>query len=83
MLDLGLPDQNGQDWLKAVRVSSDVPIIVVSARNDTEEVVKALENGANDYVKKPFDMPELIARVRRQLIAVIKKDLEIANIYIA
>ncbi|MEY8766121.1 MULTISPECIES: response regulator transcription factor [Francisella] len=81
ILDLGLPDQDGQDWLKAVRVSSDVPIIVVSARNDTEEVVKALENGANDYVKKPFDMPELIARVRRQLIAVIKKDLEIANVY--
>ncbi|QEO59970.1 response regulator transcription factor [Francisella marina] len=81
ILDLGLPDQDGQDWLKAVRVSNDVPIIVVSARNDTEEVVKALENGANDYVKKPFDMPELIARVRRQLIAVIKKDLEIANVY--
>lgn len=81
ILDLGLPDQDGQDWLKVVRISSDVPIIVVSARNDTEEVVKALENGANDYVKKPFDMPELIARVRRQLIAVIKKDLEIANVY--
>lgn len=53
----------------------------MSARNDTEEVVKALENGANDYVKKPFDMPELIARVRRQLISATKNDLEIANVY--
>ncbi|API87628.1 response regulator transcription factor [Francisella uliginis] len=69
ILDLGLPDQDGQEWLRSMRVHNSTPVIVVSARNDTEEVVKALESGANDYVKKPFDMPELIARVRRQLIS--------------
>ncbi|MED7820254.1 MULTISPECIES: response regulator transcription factor [unclassified Francisella] len=68
VLDLGLPDQDGQEWLRAMRIHNSTPVIVVSARSDTEEVVKALEGGANDYVKKPFDMPELIARVRRQLI---------------
>lgn len=68
VLDLGLPDLDGQEWLRSMREYNKTPVIVVSARNDTEEVVKALESGANDYVKKPFDMPELIARVRRQLI---------------
>ncbi|AUP76041.1 hypothetical protein CYL81_09315 [Francisella tularensis] len=81
ILDLGLPDQDGQEWLKSARSHSEIPIIVVSARNDTEEVVKALDNGANDYIKKPFDMPELIARVKRQLNPLLKKQTEADNIY--
>lgn len=68
ILDLGLPDQDGQDWLVAMRRENLTPVIVVSARNDTQDVVQALESGANDYVKKPFDMPELIARVKRQIV---------------
>lgn len=76
ILDLGLPDQDGQEWLKSARSHSEIPIIVVSARNDTEEVVKALDNGANDYIKKPFDMPELIARVKRQLNPLLKNKLK-------
>jgi two-component system KDP operon response regulator KdpE len=67
ILDLGLPDQDGQLWLKEMRSKSEVPVVVVSARNETREVVEAIENGANDYVKKPFDMPELVARVKRQV----------------
>ncbi|APC92393.1 MULTISPECIES: response regulator transcription factor [Francisella] len=81
ILDLGLPDQDGQEWLKSTRRHNEIPIIVVSARNDTEEVVKALENGANDYIKKPFDMLELIARVKRQLNPLLKKQTEADNIY--
>ncbi|AJI72648.1 hypothetical protein FTDG_01272 [Francisella tularensis subsp. novicida GA99-3548] len=81
ILDLGLPDQDGQEWLKSARSHSEIPIIVVSARNDTDEVVKALDNGANDYIKKPFDMPELIARVKRQLNPLLKKQTEADNIY--
>ncbi|MDE4965700.1 response regulator transcription factor, partial [Francisella tularensis] len=60
ILDRGLPDQDGQEGLKSARSHSEIPIIVVSALNDTEEVVKALENGATDSIKKPYDMPELI-----------------------
>ena len=70
ILDLGLPDQDGQLWLKEMRSNSDVPVVVVSARNETSEVVEAIENGANDYVKKPFDMPELVARVKRQITTI-------------
>lgn len=67
ILDLGLPDIDGHQWLIDTRKYSDIPIIVVSARSRTEDVVKALENGANDYVKKPFDMAELIARLNKCL----------------
>ncbi|GGG01969.1 MULTISPECIES: response regulator transcription factor [Cysteiniphilum] len=68
LLDLGLPDQDGQKWLANLRVKHlHVPVIVVSARCDGDEVVKALENGANDYVRKPFDMSELVARIKRNL----------------
>lgn len=81
ILDLGLPDQDGQDWLKMTRSHTNLPIIVVSARSDTEEVVKALESGANDYIKKPFDMPELIARVKRQLKDSSKQENDSAKIF--
>ncbi len=74
ILDLGLPDQNGQVWLQNLRKKYNTPIIVVSARNETEEVVLALTNGANDYVKKPFDMPELVARIKRLLLLTTTTD---------
>ena len=64
ILDLGLPDDDGQNVITSIRSFSSVPIIVLSARSDTSDIVKALDSGANDYVKKPFDMPELIARIK-------------------
>ena len=65
LLDLGLPDKDGCEWLQEVRAKYDIPIIVVSARAETDQVVKALSMGAYDYIKKPFDMPELVARIER------------------
>jgi two-component system KDP operon response regulator KdpE len=67
ILDLGLPDQDGFAVIEAVRASALTPIIVLSARNDVEGKVKALELGADDYVTKPFDMAELLARLKAAL----------------
>jgi two-component system KDP operon response regulator KdpE len=68
ILDLGLPDDDGQNLIPIIRQNHKTPIIVLSARSDTAEVVKALDAGANDYVKKPFDMPELVARIKSVII---------------
>ncbi len=67
LLDLGLPDQDGQQVLSAIREHSAVPVIVVSVREREEEKVLALDNGANDYVTKPFGIQEMLARVRAVL----------------
>lgn len=64
LLDLGLPDMDGIDVVRQVREWSQVPIIVVSAREGVEAKVEALDAGADDYLNKPFDLPELLARVR-------------------
>lgn len=64
LLDLGLPDQDGLDVCKAIRESSSVPIIVVSARGDELDRVLGLELGADDYVVKPFSIRELMARIK-------------------
>ena len=64
ILDLGLPDGDGQDIIKEVRQLSEVPVIVVSARQEEDEKIKALDAGADDYVTKPFYMGELQARIR-------------------
>ncbi|MEN6413819.1 MAG: response regulator [Veillonellales bacterium] len=64
LLDLGLPDLDGKKVIGSIREWSDVPIIVLSARDQEEEKVKALDGGANDYVTKPFSMGELMARIR-------------------
>ncbi|QNK80329.1 response regulator transcription factor [Nakamurella sp. PAMC28650] len=64
LLDLGLPDADGLDVLKALRQSSDVPVIVVTARGDETDRVVGLELGADDYVVKPFSVRELSARIR-------------------
>lgn len=65
LLDLMLPSQNGFDILNNLRsFDNHVPVIVLSALNSTEQVIKALDAGANDYLKKPFEMQELLARVR-------------------
>jgi two-component system KDP operon response regulator KdpE len=64
LLDLGLPDFNGLELLKRLREWSDVPVIVLTVRDDVQEKVAALDAGADDYVTKPFSTPELLARLR-------------------
>jgi two-component system, OmpR family, KDP operon response regulator KdpE len=64
VLDLGLPDLDGCDVCERIRQTSDVPIIVLSARGGDRDKVRALERGADDYVTKPFSSEELLARVR-------------------
>lgn len=67
ILDLGLPDEDGTDFLKRIRTDSAVPVIVLSARTEEHDKVDALDMGANDYVTKPFSSAELMARVRTVL----------------
>lgn len=67
ILDLGLPDRDGLDFIKQVRQSHITPIIVLSARSEEGDKVAALDLGANDYVVKPFGTAELLARVRASL----------------
>ncbi len=64
VLDLGLPDIDGVDVLRRVRQTSRVPVVVLSARHDSDDKVEALDAGADDYVTKPFGMDEFLARVR-------------------
>ncbi len=64
ILDLGLPDMDGLEVLKAIRKTSDIPVIIATARGDEMDRVVGLEIGADDYVVKPFSVRELAARVR-------------------
>jgi two-component system KDP operon response regulator KdpE len=64
VLDLGLPDMEGVAVLRQVRQTSTVPVIVLSARQDSDDKIEALDAGADDYVTKPFGMDEFLARVR-------------------
>jgi DNA-binding response OmpR family regulator len=67
LLDIRLPGINGFDVCRSLRRISEVPIIMVTAQNDSHDIVAGLELGADDYVTKPFDDRELLARVRAQL----------------
>ncbi len=64
LLDLGLPDMDGANALAQIREWSNVPIIIVTARDDERGKVMALDNGADDYITKPFGTDELMARIR-------------------
>jgi two-component system, OmpR family, KDP operon response regulator KdpE len=64
ILDLGLPDMDGFEILRKLREWFQKPIIILSVRNSEEDIVKALDNGANDYLTKPFRTGELLARIR-------------------
>lgn len=70
ILDLGLPDQNGQDVLRLLREWYTGPVIILSVQNAEEDIIKALDNGANDYLVKPFRTGELLARIRSSIRAV-------------
>jgi len=67
ILDLGLPDRSGFEVIVTIRGQSSVPIIVLSARNDERSKVEALDLGGDDYISKPFSIPELTARIRAAL----------------
>jgi two-component system KDP operon response regulator KdpE len=64
ILDLGLPDGDGIDFIRDFRAWSSVPVIVLSARSEETDKIEALDAGADDYLTKPFGVGELLARVR-------------------
>ncbi len=68
ILDLGLPDVDGGEVLKKIREWYQKPVIVLSVRNSEDDVINALDNGANDYLTKPFRTGELLARIRVALL---------------
>jgi len=72
ILDLGLPDGNGIDFILDLRKWSSIPIIVLSARNEEQDKIRALDAGADDYLTKPFGVGELMARIR----AMQRRDLQ-------
>jgi len=67
LLDIGLPDESGQEVLRKLREWYNKPIIILSVQSDEGNIVKALDNGANDYLVKPFRTGELLARIRTAL----------------
>jgi two-component system KDP operon response regulator KdpE len=67
LLDLGLPDLDGIEVLRRLRAFTDVPVVVITAREQQHDKIAALDAGADDYVTKPFDVEELLARVRAVL----------------
>jgi len=77
LLDLGLPDGDGKDVIRRAREWSDLPIIVLSARERETEKIEALDLGADDYVNKPFNVGELLARMRTALRHRMQRNAEI------
>lgn len=67
LLDLNMPGMGGMEACRAIRASSEVPIVVLSVRSLEEDKVRALDAGADDYISKPFSTPELLARIRAAL----------------
>jgi two-component system KDP operon response regulator KdpE len=76
ILDLGLPDEDGQEVLKRLREWYNNPIIILTVKSAEDEIVKALDNGANDYLTKPFRTQELLARIRTALRNLVANDSE-------
>lgn len=76
ILDLGLPDEDGTEILKKLREWYQKPIIILSVRNSEEDIIKALDKGANDYLTKPFRTGELLARIR----AAFRQSQDLTNV---
>jgi two-component system KDP operon response regulator KdpE len=76
ILDLGLPDEDGQVVLKRLREWYSNPIIILTVKSSEDEIVKALDNGANDYLTKPFRSQELLARIRTALRNLVANETE-------
>ena len=72
ILDLGLPDRDGFAVLSEIRTWTNVPVIILSVKNSEEDIVKALDLGADDYLIKPFNTSELLARIRANIRRTIK-----------
>lgn len=81
ILDLGLPDENGHEVLKKLREWFTNPIIILSVQKSEDDIIKALDNGANDYLVKPFRTGELLARIRSALRNNIHDDSEAIMTY--
>ncbi|MFA5984352.1 MAG: response regulator [Methylococcaceae bacterium] len=79
ILDLGLPDMDGVDVVKAIRAWSDMPIIILSARHGEQHKIAALDAGADDYLTKPFSFGELMARIRVALRHALKPSGQLGN----
>ena len=85
LLDLMLPGRDGIDICRAIRMESGVPIVMLTARSDTQDIVTGLESGADDYIVKPIKNKELIARIRarlRKIEAPTTKELKIGDLII-
>ena len=80
LLDLGLPDYDGMDVIRKVREWSEIPILVVSARDQDQEKAQALDAGADDYLTKPFSTTELIRHAFRQNTAAVQKVLTVREL---
>jgi len=80
LLDVMLPGEDGVSVCKKIRVESGAPIIMLTARGETEDVVQGLEAGADDYIVKPFQPNELIARVKARLRPVAESGANVINI---
>ena len=84
LLDLGLPDMDGMEIIRQVRTWSSIPIIVLSARTQEQEKVRALDLGADDYLTKPIGTSELLARIRtdfeKHLVSVDGRDVHLTQI---
>lgn len=74
LLDIGLPDENGHSVLQKLREWYTNPVIIVSAQNSEDDIIKALDNGANDYLVKPFRTGELLARIRSAIRGTLKEE---------
>ncbi len=77
LLDLGLPDKDGQLVLKELRQWYTNPVIIVSVQKDESDIIEALDNGANDYLAKPFRTGELLARIRSALRTSLQDDADV------
>jgi two-component system response regulator MtrA len=83
LLDLMLPGMDGIEICTRVRAESGIPIIMLTARTDTADVVRGLESGADDYIVKPFNPKELVARIRTRLrptVSMAREDLRIGDL---
>lgn len=76
VLDLGLPDSDGIDFLKSLRISDDLPVVVCTGRSGEHDVIQGLDIGADDYITKPFSPHELVLRIRNILKRVVFQSQE-------
>lgn len=84
LLDLGLPDMDGVEVIKCIRTWSNMPIIVISARSEDDDKIEALDEGADDYLTKPFSVEELLARLRvtQRRLAAMENPASVKSVFV-